>query len=101
MGQCSILLEGGGTHFSIYLHGCKAQITNRGGGELRGFIFQGRVIRAQCFIGGGKAAHFFREGVNLVHIMVIKGTYFESAQKRYLPSDHFLTIWQQIQSKQV
>ena len=71
------------------------------GGELRGFIFQGRVIRAQCFIGGGKAAHFFREGVNLVHIMVIKGTYFESAQKRYLPSDHFLTIWQQIQSKQV
>ena len=90
----------GGTHFSIYLHGCKAQITNRGGGRAQGIYFSGEG-RAQCFIGGGKAAHFFREGVNLVHIMVIKGTHFESAQKRYLPSDPFLTIWQQIQSQQV
>ena len=71
-----------------------------GGGGAQGIYFSGEG-RAQCFIGGGKAAHFFREGVNLVHIMVIKGTYFESAQKRYLPSDHFLTIWQQIQSQQV
>jgi hypothetical protein len=99
VGQCSILLERGGGR----------------GVPIPHFIWVGVQLKITtkcvcvCLRGGwssifywrGKAAHVFREGVNLVLIMVIKGTYFGTTQKRYLPSGHFLTIWQQTQSQQV